>query len=94
MIRFDAARQRVIDACHPLPSEQVAVAAALTRVLAQGIVSAADLSPFDNTAMDGFAQATAGKVLPARCARARTDMRAQHPATPMRIRMTEPGGYR
>ncbi|RBF07540.1 molybdopterin molybdenumtransferase MoeA, partial [Xanthomonas oryzae pv. oryzae] len=43
-----------------LTSESVASADAEGRVLAEVLSSPAELPPFDNSAMDGFALATAG----------------------------------
>ncbi|MFC7300285.1 gephyrin-like molybdotransferase Glp [Cognatiluteimonas weifangensis] len=65
MIAYDDALARILAACSPLPAETVATSIALARVLAQDVVSAADLPPFDNTAMDGFALATGGAELAA-----------------------------
>ncbi len=39
----------------PLPGEQLPVVAARERVLAQPVVAATDLPPWDNSAMDGYA---------------------------------------
>lgn len=50
-----AARQQVLDATAHLPSEPVPLGIALGRVLAEPVVAAADVPPFGNSAMDGFA---------------------------------------
>ncbi len=55
MIPLEDARARVLGACHPLPPRSVPLADALGRVLAEPVVSAVDVPPFANTAMDGFA---------------------------------------
>ncbi len=55
MIPVEVARGRVLAACAPLPPRPVPLADALGRVLAQPVVSAVDVPPFPNTAMDGFA---------------------------------------
>ena len=55
LISIDEARQRVLAAVRPLPSEEVELGAALGRVLAAPAVAAEDLPPFDASAMDGFA---------------------------------------
>lgn len=54
-IEFDEARRRVLDLASVLDSEEVPFMDALGRVLAQDLVSDIDVSPFDNSAMDGFA---------------------------------------
>ena len=64
MIGFDEARRLILSACRPAPIEVVATAQAMGRVLAEAIVSPADLPPFDNSAMDGFALACGGVTLP------------------------------
>ncbi len=61
--------ERIREACTPLPSEHVTLAAADGRVLAAAVRSAVDLPPFDNSMMDGFAlgaeaPATAGSIWP------------------------------
>ena len=48
-------RDAVLALVAPLPSERVAVGAALGRVLAQEVTAAVDLPGFDNSAMDGYA---------------------------------------
>ena len=55
LIDIATARERVLAAVTPLPSEQVELAAALGRVLAEDLASAHDLPPFDSSAMDGYA---------------------------------------
>ncbi len=65
MISYSDALQHVLAACSPLPVEQVPLAQALGRVLAQDVVAQANLPPFDNSAMDGFALASAGNTLSA-----------------------------
>jgi molybdopterin molybdotransferase len=55
LLAVDAARAAVLDAVRPLPDEPVPLDAALGRVLAEDVVAAADVPPFDNSAMDGFA---------------------------------------
>jgi molybdopterin molybdotransferase len=55
LIPVDEARSRILAAVRRLPAEEVAVAAALGRVLAEDVVSDLDLPPFDSSAMDGFA---------------------------------------
>lgn len=71
------ARSEVLAACRALPAEQVAVQAALGRVLAGDVVARADVPGWDNSAMDGIAS------LP--CAEGTTlqivgESRAGHPA--------------
>lgn len=57
MISYANAFEHILQACQPLPSECVPLARAVGRVLAQDVHSDADLPPFDNSAMDGFALA-------------------------------------
>lgn len=64
VIAFDEARRLILAACQPGPIEVVPTAQALGRVLAEDIASPADLPPFDNSAMDGFALACGGVSLP------------------------------
>jgi molybdopterin molybdotransferase len=49
------ARERVLAAASPLPTEVVSLERALGRVLAEEVRSAEDLPPFDSSAMDGYA---------------------------------------
>lgn len=55
LISIDEACRRVQQAVRPLESEDVPLAEALDRVLALDVDSPADVPPFDNSAMDGFA---------------------------------------
>jgi molybdopterin molybdotransferase len=65
LLSIDAARTAVLDAVVALGAEPVAVDGALRRVLAEDVVAAHDVPPFDNSAMDGFALAAgpAGREL-------------------------------
>ncbi len=65
MISYTTALQHILLACQPLPPEQLALAQAVGRVLAQDVQAGEDLPPFDNSAMDGFALAGDGRVLAA-----------------------------
>jgi molybdopterin molybdotransferase len=58
----------------PLPVEDVALESALARVLAGSILSALDLPPWDNSAMDGFAVNAA-------------DVAGATPGSPVRLRV-------
>jgi molybdopterin molybdotransferase len=49
------ARRRVLEAARRLPAEQVELAQALGRVLAEDVRSEMEVPPFDSSAMDGFA---------------------------------------
>src|SRR4051812_67910 len=49
------AQDAIRAATAPLPTEEVALAAAHGRVLAEDVTAAHDVPPFDNSAMDGFA---------------------------------------
>jgi molybdopterin molybdotransferase len=55
LIPVAEARERVLAAARPLPAEDVALAAALGRVLAEDLASPHDIPPFDASAMDGYA---------------------------------------
>jgi molybdopterin molybdotransferase len=55
LISIDEAQGRVLAQVRPLPAEDVPLAEALGRVLAQDVESAIDVPPFDSSAMDGYA---------------------------------------
>ncbi|HSD27472.1 MAG TPA: gephyrin-like molybdotransferase Glp [Vicinamibacteria bacterium] len=55
MIPFDEALEIVLREARPLPTEEVALAEAPGRVLAEDVTSDRDLPPFDRAAMDGYA---------------------------------------
>jgi molybdopterin molybdotransferase len=55
LIDVEGARATVLGQVPLMPTERVALTEALGRVLAQDVASDIDISPFDNTAMDGFA---------------------------------------
>ncbi|MEO5961927.1 MAG: molybdopterin molybdotransferase MoeA, partial [Thermomonas sp.] len=63
MISYATALEHILQACQPLPPEQVPLAQAVGRVLALDVQAGEDLPPFDNSAMDGFALAGGGDVL-------------------------------
>lgn len=63
MISYAIALEHILQACQPLPPEQLPLAQAVGRVLAQYVQAHEDLPPFDNSAMDGFALASDGVVL-------------------------------
>jgi molybdopterin molybdotransferase len=54
LLSIDQARAAVLDAVRPLGTEEVSVADAAGRVLAEDVVAPHDVPPFDNSAMDGF----------------------------------------
>jgi molybdopterin molybdotransferase len=54
LLTIDQARAAVLDAVRPLGTEEVSVADAPGRVLAEDVVAPHDVPPFDNSAMDGF----------------------------------------
>jgi molybdopterin molybdotransferase len=64
-LSIDEARARVLAAVSPLPAEDVAIAAALGRVLAEDVAAMHDVPPFAGSAMDGFAlrSGPAGRTL-------------------------------
>jgi molybdopterin molybdotransferase len=55
LLSLDEARARVLERVVPLASEEVAIAAAAGRVLAEDARAVTDLPPFPSSAMDGFA---------------------------------------
>jgi len=55
LISIDEARRRVLEAVQALPAEDVPLAEALGRVLAEDVESPIDVPPFDSSAMDGYA---------------------------------------
>jgi molybdopterin molybdotransferase len=56
ILSVEEAQERVLAAAgRPLPAEEVALEAALGRVLAETVRSEIDLPPWDNSSMDGFA---------------------------------------
>jgi molybdopterin molybdotransferase len=55
LIELDEARRLVLECARPLESENVALDAALGRVLARDLASPQPIPDFDNSAMDGFA---------------------------------------
>jgi molybdopterin molybdotransferase len=65
MHSIDEARAAVLAQVRPLGAEEVAIGAALGRVLAEDIIAAADVPGFANSAMDGFAvrSGPAGRTL-------------------------------
>jgi molybdopterin molybdotransferase len=54
-LAYEDALRIVLAASGKLPAEDVPTSACIGRVLAAPVVSAVDLPPFDNSAMDGFA---------------------------------------
>jgi molybdopterin molybdotransferase len=66
LLPVDAARALILGSVRPLPGEDVPVTAALGRVLAADVIATADVPPFRNSAMDGFALGAgpAGRTLP------------------------------
>lgn len=55
VISLEEARQRILAACSPLPPARLDLAGALGCVLASEVVAGADVPPFTNSAMDGYA---------------------------------------
>ena len=76
LISIAAARGRVLAAVRPLDAEDVALDAALGRVLAEEMTSAIQVPPFDSSAMDGYAVAAG----PAAELEVVDESRAGHPA--------------
>jgi len=63
VIAYDEALAIILREARPLPAETCSLPEALGRILAAPIPSPAALPPFDNSAMDGFALAGAGRTL-------------------------------
>jgi molybdopterin molybdotransferase len=59
MLSFDEARSHLLSDVRRMPSERVALDDAVGRVLAEDLIAAEPLPRFDNSAMDGYALATA-----------------------------------
>lgn len=55
LVPISEARAQVVAAAVQLPAEPVPLEIALDRVLAEDVIAAADVPPFGNSAMDGFA---------------------------------------
>ncbi|HEV8322030.1 MAG TPA: gephyrin-like molybdotransferase Glp [Myxococcota bacterium] len=55
MIGVEEALARVLAEAKPLPAERTALVAAAGRALAEPLVASADLPPFDDSSMDGWA---------------------------------------
>lgn len=55
LLSVDQARERILSHFDPVTTEILPLAGCSHRVLAQDIVAANDLPPFDNSSMDGFA---------------------------------------
>ncbi|HET9047888.1 MAG TPA: gephyrin-like molybdotransferase Glp [Chiayiivirga sp.] len=63
MIEFDGARAQILTLAHLTPIEVCPAGESLGRVLAAPVISAENLPPFDNSAMDGFALFSGGVAL-------------------------------
>ena len=59
LLSVNQARERILAHFQPVTTETLPLADCSQRVLAQDIVAANDLPPFDNSSMDGFAVRTA-----------------------------------
>lgn len=59
MIAFDEARARLLADVHPVGKERLPLADASGRVLMEDLIARGPLPPFDHSAMDGYAIATA-----------------------------------
>jgi molybdopterin molybdotransferase len=59
LLSVEQARERILSHFQPVASETLPLAGCANRVLAQEIIAANDLPPFDNSSMDGFAVRTA-----------------------------------
>src|SRR5215208_5314564 len=55
LLSVDQARERILSHFQPVTTETLSLAGCSYRVLAQDMIAANDLPPFDNSSMDGFA---------------------------------------
>jgi len=55
LLSVKQARERILSHFQPIKSETISLAASANRTLAEDIVAADDLPPFNNSSMDGFA---------------------------------------
>ena len=55
LLSVDQARERILSHFQPVTTETLPLTGCSRRVLAQDIIAANDLPPFDNSSMDGFA---------------------------------------
>lgn len=74
LLSVDNARERILAKFQPVSTESLPLAESLHRVLANDIIAADDLPPFDNSSMDGFAVRAA-------------DIADANPASPRRVRV-------
>src|SRR5574339_466296 len=74
LLSVDQARERILSNFQPVTTETLSLTGCSNRVLAQEIVAANDLPPFDNSSMDGFAVRA-------------EDIRAATAASPRRLRV-------
>ncbi|GAB4579449.1 MAG: molybdopterin molybdotransferase MoeA [Anaerolineales bacterium] len=65
LLSVTEAREKLLRAFAPLPTETIPLAQAVRRVLAEAVLAPSDLPPFANSSMDGFA-VRAGDVRAAR----------------------------
>jgi molybdopterin molybdotransferase len=87
----DEALCRILSAVRPGPVETVPLAAAWDRVLAEEVVAAGDLPPFDNSAMDGYALRARDTVGAAEDRPVRLGVLEDLPAGRVAARPLEPG---
>ncbi len=55
LLSVDQARERILSSFQPVTTETLPLTGCSNRVLAQDVLAANDLPPFDNSSMDGFA---------------------------------------
>jgi len=80
MIGVEAARRAILAGVVPLPIEEVPLLDALGLVLADTIIATADIPPFRNSAMDGYAARAADLHTATRTSPARLRVVAEGPA--------------
>lgn len=80
LLSVEEARHRVLEACQPLPPEEVPILESLGRALAEPLYADRDVPPQDNSAMDGYA-VRAADLVPGGITRLRvvTEVPAGHP---------------
>lgn len=76
LMSVDEAGAYILQHISPLPAEELPLTACLGRVLAQDIVAPADIPPFANSAMDGYAVVAA-------------DTRPASPENPVKLQVIE-----
>jgi molybdopterin molybdotransferase len=91
MLGVDEARARILTSFAPLAPEPTPILDALGMVLAEDVVSADDLPPFRNSAMDGYAIRSADTIAATEAAPVRLVVRGEIPAGSRPTLISTPG---